>query len=301
MIFNKLRYLTSKYQFLRALFLPFINIRHLILINKRSKLSLIVRNIRGLMVNDPVFAVTEFKGEFFLNRNSDLFARLITEKNYEPELAALCQIYIDKKRDVIDVGANIGFFTVLFAKTITTGKVFSIEPTRNALNYLYRNLEINGVMDKVEVFEGVVSNKNGIVQIKTVFGKEEYSSLGVMKHPSLKNEVYDVHDVMSITIDDLVKTRSIDPGFIKIDVEGVEYAVLDGMRTILRNSRPIIVLELSDFLLKQNGSSAKATIDLLEEYEYDVYDPLDSDIKPGWKRSGDIICFPRELLINFKT
>jgi len=233
--------------------------------------------------------------------NGTIFKRLVIEKKYEPELAALCLRYLQHNRDVIDIGANIGFFSVLFAKTLQNGKVISIEPVKNALKYLYHNLELNGVRDKVVVYEGVASDVNGELEIKTIGDNEEYSSLGVMKHPSIINKECVTQRTMSTTIDALVSNKLLNPGFIKMDVEGVEHLVLKGSSRVLKEYRPIILSELSDYLLKQNGSSAKEVIDLLSEYGYDVFDPIDPDIEAGWKNFGDVICFPRELGIKMNS
>lgn len=120
----------------------------------------------------------EYHGNFFLDYRSDLFKRIIMSKSYEPKLAQCCKDLVDNKRDAIDIGANVGFFTVLFAKILCNRKVLSIEPTRHALSRLYKNIRLNEVSDKTIVFEGVVSNQIGETEIKTIEGKEEYSSMG---------------------------------------------------------------------------------------------------------------------------
>ena len=75
----------------------------------------------------------------------------------------------------VDIGANIGFFSILLGKNTEKGKIFAVEPTESALKRLYANLKLNNVSDKVIVFEGVVSDYNGTIEIKIIPGKEEYS------------------------------------------------------------------------------------------------------------------------------
>jgi FkbM family methyltransferase len=300
MDFIYLHKLSATYPIVRIILNPFINLRKFLKKDQDILKKKIARNISELIEDDPIMQVSEFQGKFLVNKRSDLFFRLITEYNYEPELAWLCNKYIDTGRDAIDIGANIGFYTVLFAKCLDNGRrVLSIEPVRNALQFLYRNIELNGVISKVDVFEGAASNINGLAKIKTIKGKEEYSCLGSMKHPSVIGEIYEKEDVVTTTIDKLVIEKSLDPGFIKIDVEGAEYNVLKGTSWVLKEYRPIILSELSDFLLKENGSSAKEVIDFIRNHEYDIYDPLSSSTDVGWKKFGDIICFPKELGIKF--
>jgi len=258
-------------------------------------------NIRAgdTLIGDPLLRVDEFEGVFAVDCHSDLLYRMIIDKCYEPQLVEFCKKYMDPHRDVIDVGANIGFYTVMFAKNIVSPrKVLAIEPARNALRRLRRNIAVNGVKERIEVFEGVVSNKSGSVGLKTIGGKEEYSSIGAMTHPSIEQEEWTLEEVVSTTIDDLVLKKSINPGFLKVDVEGVEHLVFQGAERVLADDRPIILSELSDFLLRSNGSSAKEVIELLQAHEYDLFDPAGPSVQAGDKDFGDILCFPKEMNVR---
>ena len=268
-------------------------------LKKRLSQKEIFQNFSELLCEDPIINVSEFGGRFAVDARSDIFRRILINKSYEPELVQHCLNFLDKTRDVIDVGANVGFFTVMFAKNITNKKVLSIEPTKNAIRRLRQNLELNDVIDRVDVFEGVASNQNGTVEIKTIEGKEEYSSLGEMLHPSISKESYVTESIISTTIDALVEQKSLDPGFLKVDVEGVEHLVFEGAQETIKNKRPIILSELSNSLLMENGSSSEEVINLIKKYDYDVFDPVDLIGEPGNKDFGDILCFPKEMKISF--
>jgi FkbM family methyltransferase len=258
----------------------------------------VMHSLYDLLIDDPVIKVKEFDGIFAIDVRSDLFFRIVIQKSYEPKLVNYCIKYLDKNRDVIDVGANIGFYTILFAKNLNNKKVLSIEPTKNAAQRLSHNVELNDVTKNVVIFEGVASNMNGTMEIKTIVGKEEYSSLGVMKHPSIIKDKYITQKVMSMTIDNLVKQNFLDPGFIKVDAEGVEHLVFEGAQNVLKEKRPIILSELSDFLLKENGSSSKEIINLIKNCKYDIFDPIDPSIQAGSKNAEDILCFPKEMGVS---
>ena len=291
---SDLKELIKRNQILRWALYPIIVTRGIFIRKKLQFQYEIIDNLKDLLVEQPVIRVDEFQGNFLLDCRSDLFKRLVVNKCYEPKLAQCCIDLIDKNRDAIDVGANVGFFTVLFAKTLNNRKVLSIEPTNLALSRLYKNILLNQVQDKVIVFEGVVANSIGEVEIKTIAGREEYSSIGVMKHPAIAIENnFLLEKVVSTTIDDLTNQYSIDPGFIKVDVEGVEHLVFDGARKTLLNNRPIILSELSDYLLRQNGSSAKAVVNLIKEYNYDVINPLAPNMPLVFEEINDILCLPK--------
>jgi len=252
-------------------------------------------NLCDIVADDPVINLPEFHGKFFVDCRSDLFRRVIFYKTYESELSKIVLKYLDRSRDVIDVGANAGFFSVLFAKEIVGKRVLAIEPTKSALMRLHKNIEINCLQKSITVFEGVASNSDVPIQMKVIEGKCEYSTIGEMMHPSISGEKYGLEEVSSSTLDDLIERYSIDPGFIKIDVEGSEHLVFDGARRMLEKCRPIIISELSDPLLRANGSSSKEVIDIISRYDYKIVDALVPNLAGGVRKYGDILCIPKEV------
>lgn len=301
MIIEQLKALAQRKPIIRFILYPAFIVRHLLLRLKYVQQKEVIINLSKVIVGDPVIEVEEFEGVFTIGVHSDLFNRIIIEKHYEPKLVKICKRYLDVNKDVIDVGANIGFYTVMFAKNIAQQRVFSIEPTKNAIHRLRRNIELNGVANKVEVFEGAVSNTQGTAKIKTIKGKEEYSSLGEMIHPAISNEKWDLEEIISETLDELVRRNSLNPGFLKVDVEGTEHLVFAGARKILSEHRPIILSEVSELLLRENGSSSKQVIDTIISYEYDILELTQSSIQPGTKDFGNILCIPKEMNIRKET
>ena len=75
--------------------------------------------------------------------------------------------------------------------------------------------------------------------------------------------------VKSFTLDDYVQTKNITKiDFIKIDIEGGEYNALRGMREVLSKMKPILLLEISDFALKNANHSEEEILALLKENGY---------------------------------
>ncbi len=215
------------------------------------------KNLTSFLADDPRINVAEFNGVFTLSSRSDLFRRLVQYGQYEPELAACCKKLIDTKRDIIDVGANVGFYSVFFAKLLTESqRVLAIEPTPNALKHLKINLTDNKVTHKVVIFEGVALDTNCTIDMSYIENREEYSSVGVMDHPSIKDAPLKTISASAKTLDEMVDLYSLCPGFVKIDVEGMEHKVIEGMKKTMKAHRPIILAELSDPLLRKNGSSS---------------------------------------------
>lgn len=280
----------------RAILHPFVVILREMRQKRYRAKSELLRSLVESLSEDPVIAVKEFHGKFQLDASSHLFERMVINKQYEPSLVQCVKRCLQKSRDVVDVGANVGFFTVMFAKEIDVDKrVLAIEPTKNALKRLYRNINVNEVEQNVVVFEGVASDHEGVVELKTVRGKEEYSSLGVMEHPEITGEEYEIENVTAMPVDKLTEINGLDVGFMKVDVEGMEHVVFEGSESVLKTHRPVILSELSDNLLKKNGSSSDEVIRFINGFDYTVVDPIDPSIPAGSKPFGDILCFPNEL------
>jgi len=280
-------------QLIRVLFYPAIIVRRFGWNLRESIQDDILDNLFDILDDDPVIKVNEFHGKFIVGCRSDIFRQTVKNKAYEPKLAQCCLNYLNPDRDVIDIGANIGFYTVLFGKELVGKKVLAIEPTPRALSLLYKNLLLNNIQDTTIVFEGVVSDQLGELDIHTITGKEEYSSLGAMEHPRISKGILTTLKVVSTTVDQLVKQHSLDPGFIKIDVEGMEHLVFAGMQDVLKEKRPVILSELSVPLLRKNGSSPEEVIKFIKQYDYDIVDPILDRMKPGRRKFGEILCLPR--------
>lgn len=253
----------------------------------------VLDNLSNCVAEDICLDVPEFGGQFYVNPKSALFRRIARDGYYEPELTSLCNQHITPETDVLDIGANIGFHSVLFAGLVGSGRVLAVEPTSSALGRLTRNLARNNATDKVTVHHGAVSDAAGSVEIKVIPGREEFSTLGEMSHQAVAGEQWSVEKVECDTLDALVQRYELAPKFIKVDVEGFEHQVFSGGAHTLSTHRPIILAELSDVMLTKNGSSAAKVIEMLQSANYSVSNANRPSEAPGTSDYGEIICLPR--------
>ncbi len=148
---------------------------------------------------------------------------------------------------VIDVGANIGFFTRRFATWVGEGgKVIAVEP--EALNYsrLQHAVAEAGLTDVVETIQAAVAERSGEGLLEVNPGHPGDHKLGTKGVP-----------ITMTTIDELLATRGWpEVSLIKVDVQGAEARVLAGARQTLAKFRPALFLEVDDQQLRQFGSSA---------------------------------------------
>jgi FkbM family methyltransferase len=292
MTLARLRLAIARNRAARAALYPAVLLKRALEPSRREIVEDVLRNLERCLADDPLVNLREYDGTFSVDRRSHLFARIAAEGAYEPALAAACAAHLDPSRDAIDVGANVGFYTTLLARKLAARRVLAIEPTRNALVKLHGNLARNAVEDRVIVFEGVASDREGTLEINTVAGKEEYSSLGALSHPSVDGEERRTERVASATIDGLVLRHGLVPGFIKIDVEGAEHRVLSGATETLRAHRPVVLSELSASLLRRNGSSAAEVVAYMRRLGYRIVDPLRPSGAFAEKEFGDMLCLP---------
>ncbi|MGK2907968.1 MAG: FkbM family methyltransferase [Desulfuromonadales bacterium] len=248
------------------------------------------KSLCDCLADDPLVKMKDFHGIFAMDARSDLFKRILFYREYESHLAQCCLDHLDNKGDVVDVGANVGFFSVLFAKH-TRGKVLSVEPSPNVLPRLYRNIKINNV-ENISVYEGVALDQCGFVDINIVEGKDEYSSVGNVIHSSAVGMQILSKKVEATTLNKLVVDYNIKPKLIKIDAEGAEHLVFSGSNEVLESFRPIIVSEIAEDLLQNLGSSSIELIDVIKKNGYKVYDVLNPTQEIDRMANGNILCKP---------
>jgi len=133
-----------------------------------------------------------------------------------------------KPGDVVyDIGANVGFYTVPLAKAVgPQGKVIAFEPERTSYNHLQENLKLNGVTN-VRSYCKALGDRNG--EAKLYLGKVGNLSLLPPDTEGMSHEVVEL-----VAGDGFRDAESLPlPRAVKIDVEGYEYAVLEGLRETL--------------------------------------------------------------------
>ena len=265
---------------LRALLAPLLAVRRRLAAPGRPYEVRTWERLRDLLDEDPVIRVPEFEGSFRVDARSHLFMRALLDGEYEPALAGLCREFVDGGRDAVDVGANVGFFSVLLARHLPGRRVLAAEPSATVLPRLRENLARNGVADRVVVFEGAVSDRAGRAELSGVEGKEEYGTIGRPAHPAMWADAADrgaavrSAAVEARTLDALVDEHGLAPGFVKLDVEGAEHLVVGGAGRTLRDHRPVVLSELNDRLLRANGSSAMEVVGAFRRAGYRVLDPF---------------------------
>jgi FkbM family methyltransferase len=163
-----------------------------------------------------------------------------------------------------DIGANVGFYSLLASKLVGSGKVFAFEPALRNLSYLRKHLALNRVTN-VEVLAIAVSNRNGISSF-------EIEETGFMGHLSGEGSI----TVPTATLDSLVDEGKVcPPDCVKMDIEGAELLALHGGSRTFQRFRPVL------FLATHGRKVETECRRLLELWGYDCQDigsKSDSDL-----------------------
>tara|TARA_B100002019_G_C21221978_1_gene575236 strand:- start:399 stop:1241 length:843 start_codon:yes stop_codon:yes gene_type:complete len=170
--------------------------------------------------------------------------------------------YLDKnkKKVLVDVGANIGSVTLPLAQLFHLSNIISIEPTKYAYFKLKKNLDLNpDIKKRVTLHNMFISNKKE--KINYVHSSWNFSSkshthkihMGTLKQTSNKTR----------SLSQLLQKTKKKIDFIKIDVDGYEMEVLKSGQKIIKKHKPLIYFEFAPYLYKEFGYTAKNLIDFI--------------------------------------
>ncbi|MEO5643290.1 MAG: FkbM family methyltransferase [Bacteroidia bacterium] len=167
--------------------------------------------------------------------------------------------------NVLDIGANIGETSMAFSKLAgITGSVFSFEPDPETFAHLSNHLAMNACTNVTPVNKGL-----GKEEGEMLLEEGENNSGGNRIAPD--KQVDKGKKITVTTLDKfsaLASIKKID--FIKIDVEGYEYHVLQGAEETINKHRPSFFIELVDDFLKDQGSSSKQLVEFLQQKNYSI-------------------------------
>lgn len=173
---------------------------------------------------------------------------LHTEKDYwlgtyEPDLQAAARQIIKPGMVVYDVGANIGYISLMAARLVENqGKVFSFEALPANIIRLNQNVDLNAMQERVQVVHAAVVDKTDEVS----FLAHASGAMGKALGSAGRDEHYtQTIRVQGIALDDFVYINgNPEPAVIKMDIEGGEGMALAGMPRLLKEARPVLLIEL---------------------------------------------------------
>jgi len=204
------------------------------------------------------------KYKFFYLENDRYIGQRVALEKYEPYETQLILRQAKTGDVVIDVGANIGYYTVLLADKVgKNGKIYAFEPDKTNFEILKKNIAENN-LENVVAINAAVGSKNGksfLYKSKENFGDHKLKNPPIStksKSPSLEErEVIQV-----IRLDSFIKEKV---DLIKIDTQGWEPEVIEGAKKIISKNKPVMFLEYSPASYKAAKLNGKKMMDFLRK------------------------------------
>ena len=189
--------------------------------------------------------LTEQKGVYVrdglklsLDTKNLIDARIFFTGSYEPELRAVFRKLIHKDDVILDIGANIGYHSLLFSEACgPEGKVYSFEPVKKNYAQLIKNIALNKIKN-INPLNFALGNSDINLVIDIEESGPNPGSISLL-NVSKTGEEISCRDADKALL--AMNIKKID--FIKIDVEGYEWFVLESLKNIIKETRPIIIFE----------------------------------------------------------
>ncbi len=220
---------------------------------------------------------TAFGFRIWLNLFEEAICLKILRDRYEPVETALVQNTVEENGCVLDIGANIGYFTMLLAKLVgPNGHVYSYEPIPHLHEKLAASVAENS-FSHVHLNECALSNENGrFSMIYLPHARNAGGSFLNTQNESLKG--HGTLEVQTRKLDDLEFPDTI--SFIKMDAEGAEVNIIRGGERLLTAEHPKILSEIHPAqLLRVSNATADDFIRQMAQYGYKCANVLAPDVE----------------------
>jgi FkbM family methyltransferase len=229
------------------------------------------------IINSHLQSPFEIKGhKMFLNK---VYLNRSLGGESERMLTQIVEKEIKKGDIVLDIGAHIGYYTLIFAKLVgTEGRVYAFEPDPDNFTILNRNIEINGYSNIVTE-QTAVSNQTG----RTLLHLSPNNPGDHRIYSSFDDRDYIQVDCKKL--DDYFEGKQINVNFIKMDIQGSEALAAEGMRMLLERSKQLkVIIEFWPDGLKRAGTSPEVFLESLNrsgfKFIYDI-DGYNNAIRPA--------------------
>jgi FkbM family methyltransferase len=232
------------------------------------------------MLKPLLFKLLGPRGYFHMQvhaKAKDIRRRLVEEKEM-----ALLPRFVDEGDHVLDIGANFAYYTTRLSTLVGgAGKVTAFEPipfTSGVCAALLKKFDaIN-----VALFQKGVGARDEHVKFSVPLQDSGAMSAGQAHILGRNNELEGKEDYYSFTrateftchvvaLDEFLSLDERPLSFVKIDIEGAEFYALQGMRRLLEEHRPVVLIEIQPFFLEGFGIEESALVNFIDQLGYDLY------------------------------
>jgi FkbM family methyltransferase len=238
--------------------------------------------------NPKAQTIAHFRGaQFFAGRSNKIEAKLLGPGDYDRENLTFCEGLVGEGDVCFDVGANLGVYTVLFAKWAgSSGQVHAFEPVDNIRRKLRLNVTLNHLRN-VRINAIALGDSNGYIEMNQVKeGQFRGGTSCVIENDnvlSMGRDKFTRVQVEMKTVDDyLLENNVTQVDFVKVDIEGYELNFLKGASRLLSEHRPVVLMEHNPNRLELLGISEIHFQEIFQKISYECLELL---------RTGEVAYF----------
>jgi len=241
------------------------------------------------------FVVKEILGSpMVLNLNDVGISReLLVKGIHEKESTIQIQKELKPGMTIVEVGANIGYYSIIEAKVIgKSGKIYAFEPSSENIQLLQANVSLNSIAGITTIIPKAVGAVSGNQKFY-VMSKRNMSSFYHRKEDDIIR-IVDTVDVPTVTLDEyFFGGKGFD--YLRMDVEGYETEIIKGMRKLLSSGLGPqgMFIEVHSQLLNEAGGSCREFVQELSKYGYGIS-------IARYRGKSDVVTNSVEELLNHK-
>ena len=203
-------------------------------------------------------------------------SELLMFKTHEPLTTKLLSKELKKGMTCLDVGGNIGYYTLLESQIVgNDGKVIAIEPSPPNFQHLKKNLEIQDTAN-VDAYNFAAGDKDGEVNFLVYQESNGSFTIPDGETTNLPGELIKVPAKRMDTFLDELNVKHVD--FVRMDVEGYESHIIQGMTNTIKTSKPMFQIEVHASLMGKEGTKQFLKEFQNHGYEAKYYIPRDIDL-----------------------
>jgi FkbM family methyltransferase len=211
----------------------------------------------------PALDVETDVGRMFVHAHDEVITPILRDRGgWDPEETAALRAALQPGMTVLDVGANIGYVTLLAANAVgPSGRVIAVEPHPANVRLLRANTGRHGLQSRVEIVAAAAWDAEGTVELA-----ECASNTGDHRVGALTGERPLVR-VPSVTLDEVAGDAEV--GLLKLDTQATEHVALRGARKLVERCRPLILAEFWPAGIREMGDDPLAVLRGYADLGYD--------------------------------
>lgn len=218
---------------------------------------------------------TVYGHKMYVDTRSQSGACYLMDGYWEEWIARRLKDYVEPGMHAVDIGANMGFYTMMLCDLVGPGgRVTAFEPWPAYYDLLCRNVEVNGFRQRATTLNMAVHA--GTAEKELFFSSNHGTgSMAAGLTSFIRNQGYqpvpNLISVKTTSLDEYLADHPEPVDFIKIDVDGSESFVIDGMHKLVEGSRPLTVFcEFTPYILRESGLDPQAFLDKLRRTSFTI-------------------------------